>query len=66
MAYSKVFNSDEGKQVLLDLMNEGHLLEPEQDTDAQALTFRAGRRDLVMTILINKNATLNDIIEGEG
>lgn len=66
IAYARVFGTDEGKKVLLDLMSEGHMLEPEQNTDVQGLTFRAGRRDIVMTILININATLNDIIEGEG
>lgn len=69
MAYSEVFGSDKGRQVLLDLMREGHMLEPEQDADLQNITLRAGRRDIVMTILININATLDDVlnkIEGEG
>ncbi len=60
-AYIATFQGGQGQKVLSDILQNCHMLEPERDTDAQNLTFRAGRKDVAINILINMNAQLDDL-----
>ena len=68
VAYNIVFNSEQGKAVLEDLMTYCHMLEPDVNIhdankriDPNAIIYRAGRRDVAMNILLNMNCKIKDL-----
>ena len=65
IAYKRFFESDEGKVVLLDLMNKFHVLNPLPDTNL----YRAeGQREVALYILKQLNTDikrLDKILKGE-
>lgn len=62
IVYNKVFGSADGEKVLADLMKYCHMLEFESDLNPENITFRAGRRDVIMNILINMKYKEKSII----
>lgn len=49
-AYQKVFNSEEGKIILKDLMKRCYLKDTTYDGDQNAMMFREGTRSVVLHI----------------
>lgn len=50
-AYQKVFNSDEGKTILKDLMKRCYLKDTTYDGDTNGMIFREGTRSVVLHIM---------------
>lgn len=50
-AYKRVFESEDGKQVLSDLMKNAHIFRSTMDPNPQELAFREGERAMVLKIL---------------
>lgn len=68
VAYNQVFESEQGKLVLSDLMTFAHMREPTRTINATELAIREGRRDTIMHILecMNMpNLEIVDLIVGE-
>jgi len=67
--YQSVFNSLEGKAVLIDLMDAHHILRPTYTKDVNDALVNEGERRVVLRILgllkINPNTLLERIEENE-
>lgn len=61
--YIRVFESDDGREVLKDLMSNSHLLTPTAD-EKDSMSFRnEGKRELMLYILHNLSYDVQSIIE---
>jgi hypothetical protein len=66
--FKKFFGTDEGREVMLDLMNRFHLLTPLPDGDAITLARCEGKREVVLYLLGRANTSieqLDKILKGE-
>jgi len=62
--YLQLFDSDEGKRVLLDLMDKGHILKPTSSTSGDRhSTLNEGKRELVLYIMDMVTYDVEDIME---
>jgi len=49
--YLSVFDNDEGKKVLLDLMEKGHILKPTTGLNDRESIINEGKREMVLYIM---------------
>lgn len=66
--YKRFFGSPEGRDVLFDLMNRYHILNPSPGKDAHELAVAEGQRRVVLYILSQANVDLvqlDKILKGE-
>lgn len=62
--YLSVFESDEGKRVLLNLMDQGYLLKPTASPDGErASNLNEGKRELVLYIMDMVTYDVKDIMD---
>lgn len=62
-AYQKLFNSDEGKIVLLDLIKSCNVLNTTYSTDSHETAYREGERSVVLRILKTINTDPARVME---
>lgn len=61
--YLEVFENDEGKLVILDLMDKGHVLKPTSGKTERESILNEGKREMVLYILDMISYDVNDIME---
>lgn len=61
--YLKVFDNDEGKEVILDLMAKGHILTPTTGQSDRESALNEGKRELVLYILDMITYDVDDIMK---
>jgi hypothetical protein len=61
--YQTIFNSEEGKRVLLDLMEQGFVLRPTQVAESEIASFiNEGKRNIVLYILAQMETNAQDLM----
>ena len=61
-SYLEVFDNDEGKSVILDLMEKGHILTPTTGSSDRESILNEGKRELVLYILDMITYNVDDIM----
>ena len=57
----KIFHSENGKAVLVDLAKESGLFTPASSLDPQILAFREGQREILHKLLTLSNMKMDDL-----
>ena len=60
-AYKNIFDSEEGKLVLHDLMKNFHVLHSTMDANPNEVMFKEGERSVVLRILRTINMDANEL-----
>ena len=63
IAYQKVFSTEEGKRVLADLLGVCGFMDSCMDPNPTEVSFKLGKREVVLRILNNINADPEKILE---
>ena len=61
LKYGRIFSGPDGEAVLLDLMQNCHMLNGTYSDEAHKMYFREGRRSVVHDILKMLNTDLNEL-----
>ena len=61
--YLDVFGSEKGREVLLDLMEQGFVLKPTAGATIQDTALNEGKRELVLYIMDMITYDMNDLID---
>ena len=62
MDYNQTFNSEHGDRVLKDLITRNYLVQPTDPRDANVCLYQAGKRDVILEILLIMKKTPQDLL----
>ena len=61
LAYQRLFDTEDGKAVLYDLMKSCHMATSTMDATSQELAFNEGARSVVLRILKTRNTNIEQL-----